>query len=150
METSKFRLFIWCLSVSLNTCSHLLFKEVFLIMTEWGIYENNTTLLGIILILFLSVFFPFGTLLSRGNGRSCVWFSPRSLSSVTPADRVGNGLSLVLWASFNQILIGHSQKFYATTAPVNIAGRTNCRLRILWSSWWPGFSFHSWNSIFPC
>lgn len=66
------------------------------------------------------------------SSRQCrLWFPSRDM-----------GLKL------NPNLVGHSHKFWVSIAPTLLADRTDCRLRVLWQSWYPGFTFCKLQSTF--
>ena len=54
----------------------------------------------------------------------------------------GTGLKL------KQILDNYHHKFCAIIDLASLAGRTDCKLRVLWMGWYPGFSFGRQQSTF--
>lgn len=113
---------------------HLLPDKASLMMTRHGRIS-----LEIISLTFLVVFYFHS---------SCVWFYPRSLGY--PVSSYWS--SRHCWVStschgvilnLNQILVSHSPKFHAITAPEYLVGRKICASKLLWLVLCPCFFFSS-------
>lgn len=77
---------------------------------------------------------------------SCGWFYSRRLGYLVPSFKAVLGMDSLLGMVFklNQTLVGHSRKFCVTFDSVHLAGRTDCRLKVVW----PGFYFGSLQNTF--
>jgi hypothetical protein len=81
--------------------------------------------LGCVLLVCSSIYYPSLSLFCE---------VPRYLSH---PGRVGYNSSSNMDLRLDQSSVGHSNKFWASIAPVHFEGRTGYRLKVLWLGWYP-------------